>query len=224
MSHKLAIVAVTFVLQISPLWAAAAQGENRFDPVRLVSVAETMYPVDTAASGTVILQVTVEKMGRIGNIQVVRGIPKLTAEAERSVRRWKFAPARLNGHQVAAPVVVAFTFSLSLPWSSGVAPVKPRAKALTSFEPIKITSTSEANNPVPDIALAAVTLQVSVDPTGSLGKIEVIDGITPLAAEAERSVRQWKCLPARFEGSALTSSMVTTFLFSDVPLGRCSRF
>jgi hypothetical protein len=51
------------MLLVSPLWATVAQGKNRFDPVRLVSVAETMYPVDTAVSGTVILQVTVEKAG-----------------------------------------------------------------------------------------------------------------------------------------------------------------
>jgi putative transposase len=45
-----------------------------------------------------------------------------------------------------------------------------------------------------------------------------------LAEEAKRCVRQWKFLPARFEGSTLTTPMVATFLFSDVPLGRCSRF
>jgi len=37
-------------------------------------------------------------------------------------------------------------------------------------------------------------------------------------------VRQWKFLPAKFEGSLLTTPMVAVFLFNDVPLGRCSRF
>ena len=74
------------------------------------------------------------------------------------------------------------------------------------------------------MAFGAVTLQAIVDAAGAVGKIEVMDGIPPLAEEAERSVRQWKFLPAKFEGSPLTTPMVALFLFSDVPLGRCSRF
>jgi outer membrane biosynthesis protein TonB len=50
-----------------------------------------------------------------------------------------------------------------------------------------------------------------------------MDGIPPLAEEAERSIRQWKFLPAKFQGSPLATPMVAAFLFSDTPLGRCSR-
>ena len=224
MGHKLAIVAASFALLVSSLGAAPGRNSDRFDPARVVSAAETMYPLDGSVSGTVIFEVTVEKTGEIGNILVVRGVPKLTEEAERSVRRWKFEPARLNGHQVAAPVLVAFTFSLSLPWFSGADPMQPRRKASASYGPIRIVSTSPVNNSAPDVAFGVMTLQARVDSAGEVGKIEVIDSIPPLAEEAERSIRQWKFLPARFDGLPLSTPMVAAFLFSDVPLGRCLRF
>ena len=69
-----------------------------------------MSPPECSVSGTVILEVTVEKTGGVGNIIVVHGVPKLTQEAERSVRRWNFQPARLKGQRVAAPVLAGLTF------------------------------------------------------------------------------------------------------------------
>jgi TonB family protein len=222
--HKLAAVAASLTLLAGSLWAAQGKNSHRFDPARVVSTAGTLYPLGGTVSGTVILEVTVEKTGKVGNIIVVRGVPKLTDEAERSIRQWKFKPAQLEGQSVAAPVLAAFTFSLSLPWSSGPHHPQPRRRESALYEPIGIISTSPVNNPTPDIAFGAVTLQATVEATGVVGEIETMDGISPLAEEAERGVRQWKFLPGRFEGSPLATPMVAVFLFSDAPLSRCSRF
>jgi len=92
-----------------------------------------MYPLGCSLSGTVILEVTVEKTGKAGNIKVIYGVPQLTEEAERSVRRWKFEPAHLNGQRMAAPVLAAFTFSLSPQWFSGPDHVLPRGKELVPY-------------------------------------------------------------------------------------------
>jgi TonB family protein len=222
--HKIVAVTVSFTLLAGVLWAAQRKDSQRYDPARAVSAAETMYPLGCSVSGTVILEVTVEKTGGVGNIIVVHGVPKLTEEAERSVRQWKFRPAHLNGQRVAAPVLAAFTFSLSPQWLPGQDPVRPRGKALAPYVPIRIISTSPVNNPASDVAFGVVTLQAGVNAAGDADKIEVMDGIPPLAEEAERSILQWKFLPAKFEGSPLATPMVATFLFSDTPLGRCSRF
>jgi TonB family protein len=224
LKHTLAAVAASLTVLVSFLWAGQGRDPHRFDPPRVVSTAETMYPLGCSVSGTVILEVTVEKTGKVGNIKVVHGVPKLTEVAERSVRRWEFQPGHLNGKRVAAPMLAAFTFSLSPQWVSGPHPVQPRGKPSKPYEPIRITSTSSANNPTSDVAFGVVTLQAGVSAAGNVDEIEVIDGIPPLAEEAERSVRQWKFLPAKFEGSPLTTPLVASFLFSDTPLGRCSRF
>jgi TonB family protein len=183
-----------------------------------------MYPTGSTLSGTVILEVTVEKTGEVGMIQVLRGIPKLTEEAEHSLRQWKFEPARLEGQRVAAPVLVTFTFSLSSPPSSSPDLVPSGTENPSPYEPIRIISTVAANNPEPDVAFGTVILQVTVDPTGAVEKIEVIDGVSPLAGEAERSVRQWRFSAARFKGAPLTTPMVASFIFSDLPPDRCVRF
>jgi len=221
---KIAAIVACFTLLAASTWAGPKNSPPRFDPARVVSAAETRYPLGCSVSGTVILEVTVETTGGVGNIIVVHSVTRLTEEAERSVRRWKFQPAHLYGRRVATPVLTAFTFSLSPQWSSGSDPVQPRGKPSAPYEPITIVSTSPANNPAPDVAFGVVTLQAGVNSAGKIGKIEVIDGIPSLADEAERSLRQWKFLPAKFKGSKMTTLMVATFLFSDPPLGRCSRF
>jgi len=80
------ITAASLTLLAGSLWAAQAKVSHRFDPARVVSTIGTLYPIDSTMSGTVILEVTVEKTGKAGNMVVVHGVPKLTDEAERSIR------------------------------------------------------------------------------------------------------------------------------------------
>jgi TonB family protein len=82
----------------------------RFDPPAVVSTVEAIYPLQSVASGTVVLEVALDDTGKITAVRVVRGIPSLTESAERSVRHWKFRPARLDGAPVNSKVVVAFSF------------------------------------------------------------------------------------------------------------------
>jgi hypothetical protein len=80
--HELAAVAASITLLAGSLWAAQGKDSHRFDPARVVSIAETMSPPECSVSGTVILEVTVEKTGGVGNIIVVRGVPKLSEEID----------------------------------------------------------------------------------------------------------------------------------------------
>jgi hypothetical protein len=69
----------------------------RFRPVEVVSGGEAVYPINSLAVGTVILNVRVAKNGRARSVQVVRDIPSLTEPAETAVMKWKFQPAMLDG-------------------------------------------------------------------------------------------------------------------------------
>lgn len=84
---------------------------GQFEPAEVVSVVNTYYPPLSVAFGTVVLQVTIAESGEIQDIKVIRGIPSLTEEAIRSVKKWKFKSARLNGKPVRSAVPVAFTFT-----------------------------------------------------------------------------------------------------------------
>jgi TonB family protein len=82
----------------------AEQALPRFDPPTVAKVAEAVYPLQSVVSGTVVVEVSLGDTGKIADVRVVRGIPALTEPAERSVRQWKFQPAKLDGKAVASKV------------------------------------------------------------------------------------------------------------------------
>ncbi len=82
----------------------------QFDPPTVVSSAEAIYPLQSIASGTVVLEVSLDESGAIADVRVVHGIASLTEPAECSIRQWKFEPARLNGETIRSKMAVAFSF------------------------------------------------------------------------------------------------------------------
>lgn len=95
--------------------SSAAQSKMKqvpaqFDPPSVVSTVEAVYPLQSVASGTVVLEVSLDENAKITDVRVVRGIPSLTQPAEHAVKQWKFQAARLDGKPVASRIVVAFSF------------------------------------------------------------------------------------------------------------------
>ena len=91
-----------------------AQGQEKskheFSPVEALSTVDANYPPNSVGQGTVMLEVAVGTNGEVEHVKVLRDIPSLTVEAERAVKKWKFAPARLNDKPVRATTHVAFNF------------------------------------------------------------------------------------------------------------------
>lgn len=82
----------------------------RFDPPAVISTVEAIYPLQSVAWGTVVLEVSLDDRGGISDVRVVHGIASLTKPAVHSVRQWKFKPARLNGLPTSSKMAVAFSF------------------------------------------------------------------------------------------------------------------
>lgn len=87
-----------------------AQVPVRYEPPSVVSSVEAVYPVRSVASGTVVLELSLDESARITNVRVVHGIASLTEPAEHSVKQWKFHPAMLDGKPVPSKFAVAFSF------------------------------------------------------------------------------------------------------------------
>lgn len=97
----------------------SAQGQEKpadFLPPQVISTVEPSYPVNTVAGGTVVLKVTVGSNGEVKDVQVLQKAGGFTQQAVETVRKWKFAPARLNGKPVTASLPVAFSFSQPVVW------------------------------------------------------------------------------------------------------------
>jgi protein TonB len=73
------------------------------------------YPEAARATGQearVVLKVVVEKTGRVGRIQVLKGEEPFIAAAIAAVKTWKFTPAMLDGQPIAIFLTVPVKFSL----------------------------------------------------------------------------------------------------------------
>jgi protein TonB len=105
---------IVCVLAVALGIAAAQSGTRqvplRYDPPAVLSTVDAVYPVQSVASGTVVLEVSLDDNGKIAEVKVVRGIASLTEPAEHSVRQWKFQPAKLDGKPVPSKIVAAFSF------------------------------------------------------------------------------------------------------------------
>ena len=111
--HRLigATTALTLLVGVALGQKPDQERPPKFQPAEVLAVTDTYYPPRSVAFGTVVLQVTVGESGEIQDIKVIRHIPSLTEEAMRSVKRWKFKPASLDGKPAGSVIPVAFTFT-----------------------------------------------------------------------------------------------------------------
>lgn len=109
---KRMLIALSVLAMVGGLTAAQRPGDKPpvVEPAEVVSTVDPAYPPNSIAQGTVILQVKLDKWGEIENVKVVKGIPSLTEEAQRAVKKWKFKGATLDKQPVASTVTVAMTF------------------------------------------------------------------------------------------------------------------
>jgi outer membrane biosynthesis protein TonB len=82
----------------------------RFEPPSVVGTVDVVYPPQSVASGTVVLEVSLDEDGKIIGIRVVQGIASLTEPAEYSVQQWKFHGAKFEGKPVPSKITTAFSF------------------------------------------------------------------------------------------------------------------
>ena len=106
------------VSQSIPLPSSVAesppQESGQFAPPEVLTGWYAAYPEHSSASGTLVLDVTVNKDGRVSRVSIVRSrVASLTKPAEDSVKKWTFKPGTLAGIPIVSKIVVAFVFRSS---------------------------------------------------------------------------------------------------------------
>ena len=84
---------------------------QRYVPPGIISVAYPQYPINAAAPGTVVIQVTVGKSGAIQRMKVVRDLPPFTQLALSAANKWRFQAATLDGKPMTSNIAIAFVFA-----------------------------------------------------------------------------------------------------------------
>jgi protein TonB len=86
--------------------------------IKAPSLVERVNPVYPAmahaaqAEGSVVIEATVDKSGRVRAVRVVRGNPLLDAAAITAVKQWRYEPLRLNGDAMEFILTVTVNFSI----------------------------------------------------------------------------------------------------------------
>lgn len=81
----------------------------------LVRQVAPIYPAlakQDGIEGTVVLDVLVDKDGKVSSLRVVSGNSLLASAAVRAVRQWRYQPSQLNGQTVAVPIKITLNFDL----------------------------------------------------------------------------------------------------------------
>lgn len=82
---------------------------------KAISLPKPVYPPAAKAahaSGTVVVQVTVDEEGKVISAKAVSGHPLLQASAEAAARQARFSPTKLSGKPVKVTGVITYNFEL----------------------------------------------------------------------------------------------------------------
>jgi len=93
----------------------AASGGGNLQPPRLVSsppLASSSLALTGRMEGVVVIDALVDATGKVTDMRVISGFPRLTQAAMDALRTWKYEPARLNGQPIAMRMKVSINFSL----------------------------------------------------------------------------------------------------------------
>lgn len=108
--------ALTLPLGVLLIFVASSltAADLSYSPPTPVVVKEPVYPINSLATGTVIVLAVVEADGRVSEAKVVKSIPSLDDPSVQAVRQWRFEPAQLDGRPVRSKASVSFVYDRGL--------------------------------------------------------------------------------------------------------------
>jgi len=185
-------------------------------------------PAMVVGGGQVILELAIDRGGRVTAVTTLRTTPPFTDLVAGAVRDWQFVPAagpagaarggeRQPQTAVPSKVLVAAVFR------------PPAMNAPTLGEPGRDVAPASAESafplttvmpPFPPSAAAGgvVLLEARVDRSGQVGETRVIQSAPPFDDAALATLKQWSFRPARVRGRPVSTVAYVLFGFP-VPVG-----
>jgi TonB family protein len=96
-----------------PVSNAPVRVGGKILPPRLVSSVLPVYPQiaqQAGVTGTVVIETTIDKEGRVVKTKVISGPELLRQAAVSALRQWKYEPSKLNGQPISIEIVVSIQF------------------------------------------------------------------------------------------------------------------
>jgi len=86
------------------------QSDSHYVPVGVLKFAYPEYPVNSVASGSVVVQVTVDGSGDLKGVDFLHGMENFNNFVSAALKQWRFQAATLNGKPITSKTVIAFAF------------------------------------------------------------------------------------------------------------------
>jgi hypothetical protein len=190
-----------------------------FSPPDIATAGDMNYPVDSVASGVVVVAVGLDGAGSIKKTDVLRDIPSLTSPVLLAIQTWTFKPATLDGKGVDSTIIVNIVFNPKDYRLGGTAaPVLGKelevpSRDASGFLPPKIMAASWAEYPLESVEQGAVILDASVSPTGQVTQVIPIWRSQSLTDASIDAAKTWTFRPAKFGGAPTVANTVVGYVF-----------
>ena len=87
-------------------------------------------------------------------------------------------------------------------------------KSSTDFQPPQVISTVEPSYPTNAVAGGTVILKVTINSSGGIEDVQVLQGAKGFTQQAIETVRKWKFEPAKLDEKRVEASIPVAFSFS----------
>jgi TonB family protein len=130
--------------------------------------------------GIVILELLIDKEGKVAEARVVRSVPGLDEAALAAARQWAYEVTKVNGKPVSVRLTVPITFAMKLPEMTRQDGIPELRQGIAPSFP------QDARGP------ATVVAEVSLDPDGRVAESKVAQGEAPWANALLAALRTWR--------------------------------
>jgi TonB family protein len=175
---------------------------------------ESLFPVDSVASGPVHLVVQIDSDGKVGDVKVVRSIPSLDEPSIRAAKQWKFVPAQMSDQPHASFFSISFNYYLpSLMGEAKMQSFSPETRSGVSYTPPIPVSAPQPRYPDNSVAWGSVILVVDVTIDGTVSKASILKPLASLNELCIETARQWRYEPAKLNGQPINAKAAICFNF-----------
>lgn len=163
-------------------------GEAGVPIPKRTKMVKPVYPPDAQTKGLrgiVILDVTIDKTGKVVSVEVIRSIAGLDEAAVEAVKQWEYEPVKVGGKPVSVRHTVPITFLMQLPEIS-------RGEGIPELRQGAVPAFPREAEPQGN---ASAVAELSVGADGRVVEAEIQSGSPPYTQALLQAVRTWAFAP-----------------------------
>jgi TonB family protein len=195
-------------------------GAKRLLPACFRTGSLPSQPATTQGGGQVLIELKVDRFGRVSDAKVLRSTQPFTALLREAVQDWRFEPARKIANDegreaIESRVLVAGWFPPPTLYSGAMPGEPPKEVAEPSVDLAYPRSTVTPGYPPDGRGNQVVLTEVEVGKDGSVVEATILRSAGGFDSVALDAARQWDFRPAQWEGEAARTFSYIVFGFRE---------